>query len=281
MKYRKRIPKVLKAYVDKNEFVKTINSEDEAKKLDLKVANAVEIAKGSFTESTKKLLIEQELWGVTELQKVEESIRLNEAVELYIEQSKVSKREYKNRVYFFRELFPNILKYVFEDNPKTRDISSKHLNETAKILQIIPSRNHIDLKRVDTYKLIEKSLKGDYEQYPKLNVETVNKMIRRIRSLSLYGYKTGLFEMIGAVQTVKNQRSFRDERKALEAVEIEKVFDATDMQEVKDFITLLRYSGMRIGELYKYKINVIDGIECFDLREVSNELLKLALKGAI
>jgi integrase len=163
-----------------------------------------------------------------------------------------------------------MLRYVFEDNPKTSDITSKHLNEISKILQVIPSRNHIDLKRVNTYELIEKSLNGEYEKYPKLNIETVNKMLRRIRSLSLYGYKTGLFEMIGAVQTLKNHRSFRDERKALEPEEIELISSATDIQEVKDFITLLRYSGMRIGELSKYVFKEIDGIECFDLREAKS-----------
>lgn len=270
MKYRKRIPKVLKPYVEKLELVKTVETANEAKRLDAKLANATEIAKGSFTEETKKLMIEQELCGMIDTIKVEDSMRLNEAVSLYIEQSKVSKREYDNRVYFFTELFPNMIKYVYEDNPKTRDISSKHLNDIAKIIQVIPSRNHIDLKRVDTYELISKSLNGEYDKYPKLNVETVNKMIRRIRSLSLYGYRTGLFDMKGAIQTVKNHRSFRDERKALEPKEIELISSATDIQEVKDFITLLQYSGMRLGELNKYTMKEIDGIECFDLREAES-----------
>jgi len=270
MKYRKRIPKVLKPYVTKTELIKTVESSREAKKLDVKLVNAIEIATGSFTEETKRVLISQELFGVVEVEQAEETMRYNEAARLYIEQSKVSKRELDNRVYFFTELLPSLLKYVYEENPRTSDISSKHLNEIAKIIQVIPSRNHIDLKRVDSYEFISKALNGEYEKHPKLGIETVNKMIRRIHSFSLYGYKTGLFEMIGAVQTVKHQRSFRDERKALEPKEIEVLYDATEIQELKDFITLLRYSGMRIGELSKYKIKEIEGIECFDLREATS-----------
>ena len=72
--------------------------------------------------------------------------------------------------------------------------------------------------------------------------------------------------MTTAIATVKHQYSAREQRKALTYEEIDIIYNATCNEELKNFINLLRYTGMRIGELGKYKVNIIDGIECFDLR---------------
>ena len=270
MKYRRRMPKALMDYVNKQEIIKVVNSKAEALFIDEKVDNALRVAKSNFTDATKRNLIEDELGKYIELKQKEEPFRYFDAVKLYLEQSRVSQREHKNREYFFNELLPNLLKYVFESNPVTADITSSHLNKIASIIQKLPSRNHTNLKRVGTYELISKTMKGEYEGYKKLHIDTVNKHIKRIRSLALYGFKTGQFSMTTAIATVKHQYSAREQRKALTYDEIKIIYNATDNQEIKDFIDLLRYTGMRIGELSKYKINTINGIECFDLREAES-----------
>lgn len=270
MKYRRRMPRALMNYVDKKEIIKVVKSKEEAVSIDTKIENALKIAQSYFSDTTKRALIKEELGEYVTLKKEEKPFKYFEAVKLYLEQSRVSDREYKNRIYFFNELLPNLLKYVFENNPVTADITSSHLNKIASIIQKLPSRNHTNLKRVGTYELISKTMKGEYENYKKLHIDTVNKHIKRIRSLALYGFRTGQFNMTTAIATVKYQYSLREQRKALTYKEIEIIHGATDNQEIKDFIDLLRYTGMRIGELGKYKINIIDGIECLDLREAES-----------
>ncbi len=270
MKYRKRVPTALLEYVNKHEILKVVKSKEESVSIDTRIEKALQVAKSNFTDATKRTLIKEELEGYVELKAKEKPLRYFDAVELYLEQSRVSDRERKNRIYFFNDLLPNLFKYTFEKNPIVAEITSAHLNKIASILQKLPSRNHTNLKRITTYELITKTVKGEYENKKKLHVDTVNKLIKRIRSLALFGFKTGLYSMTTAVATVKHQYSAREQRKALTYDEVEIIHNATDNQEIKDFIDLLRYTGMRIGELSKYKLNKLDGIECFDLREADS-----------
>ena len=204
------MPKALMEYVTKLEIKRVINSAEEAVSIDIKIDNALKIAKSNLADATKRALIKEELEGYIELRTEKKSLRYFDAVELYLEQSRVSEREQKNRIYFFNELLPNLLQYVFEKNPVTKDITSTHLNKIAVIIQKLPSRNHLNLKRVSTYKLICNTMKGEYKNNKKLHVDTVNKHIKRIRSLALYGFRTGLFSMTTAIATVKHRYSARD-----------------------------------------------------------------------
>ncbi|MGB5965847.1 MAG: hypothetical protein WBG65_10005 [Sulfurimonadaceae bacterium] len=143
MKYRRRVPKVLMAYINKAEIIKVVGSQEEAVNIDTKLDNALRIAKSSFADSTKRALIEEELKGLAQPKLQETPFRYADAVRLYLEQSRVSEREHKNRDYFFNELLPNLLRYVFEKNPVTAEITSSHLNEIVSILQKLPSRNYV------------------------------------------------------------------------------------------------------------------------------------------
>ena len=154
MKYRRRVTKALTVFINKAEIIKVVGSEEEAASIGIKLGNALKIAKGSFADGTKRALIEEELKGLAQPKLKEKPFRYADAVRLYLEQSRVSEREHKNRDYFFNQLLPNLLRYVFEKNPVTAEITSSHLNEIVSILQKLPSRNHVNLKRVSTYTFI-------------------------------------------------------------------------------------------------------------------------------
>lgn len=272
MKYRKRVPKKLLQYINKKEIVKTIASENEKAQIERKLSSALAIASSSLSELSKQALIQEELQAFIPIRKqvVKEGMKYSEAAKIYLQQSEVSIREYKSREYFFRELLPALLKYVYEDDPIVENITPQHLNEIAMIIQKLPSRNYVNLKRLSSEDVIKKALAGEFSDMKTLHVDTVNKHIKRIRSLAHYGFRTGLFTMSTAIPTVKHHYSARDERQALQIDEIEKICNATRNQEVKDFIMLVRYTGMRTSEIGKYKLKVIDGIECFDLRDAES-----------
>lgn len=270
MKYRKRVPKALESFIDKTEIIKTISSKQDKTTIDIKLQNAVLIAKSDYSVQTKTTMIHEELRDIIFVKDIDAGIRYFDAAKMYLAQSQVSRREYKNREYFFNDLFPSLLKYVFEENPKTVDITSLHLNQIGSIINKLPCRNHEDLKRISSLHLISKTIKGDYDGYSKLNVETVNKLIKRIRSLAFYGYRTGLFEMKSAVATIKHQYSAREQRQALSHEEIETLLNNTNILELKDFILILYYTGMRLSELRQFKIIDVEGVECFDLRDAES-----------
>ncbi len=270
MNYRRRVPKVLAEYINKKEILKVLKTKEEAVALDTMIANALSVAESNLTDETKLALIEKELEGYIKPLKTERPIRYSDTAKMYLEQSQVSKREYTNRLYFFNDMLPSLLEYVYKKNPVVSEITSAHLNEIATILQRLPSRNHLDLKRVSSLEIIKGTMKGQYDSHKKLHVDTVNKQIKRIRSLALYGFRTGLFTLTTAIQTVKHIYSAREQRKALSYEEIEILYKASGTQELKDFIQLLYLTGMRVGEVGKFKMTIIDGVECFDLRDADS-----------
>jgi len=270
LKYRKRVPTALRKYIDKYEIIKVVKSKGECLYIDAKIGNALKVAKSNLADATKQALINEELKDYVEIKLKDESFRYFDAVKLYLEQSNVSSREYSNRVYFFNKLFPDLLRYVFEKNPVVSEITPLHLNKIVFILQKLPSINQLNLKRLSSYEIIVKAMKGEYENNKKLHVDTINKQVKRIRSLALFGFRSGLFSMTTAVVTVKHQSSAREQRKALTCEEINSIYAATANQEIKNFIDLMRYTGMRQGELGKYKMSTIEGVECFDLREAES-----------
>jgi len=270
MKYRRRIPKALLEYVDKQEIKRVVSSKSEAVAIDTQVANALKIAKGDFTELTKRALIKEELGAYLELKVEEESLRYADAAKMYLDQSSVSPREYTNRLYFFNDMLPSLLEYVYRKNPILSEVTSLHLNEIAMILQRLPSRNHHDLKRITSLNIIRGTMQGAYDEHKKLHVDTVNKQIKRIRSLALYGFRTGLFSLTTAIQTVKHHYSAREQRKALTLEEVGILCHASKTHELRAFIKILYLTGMRVGEVGKFKMTVVNGIECFDLRDADS-----------
>lgn len=270
MKYRRRVPKLLSAFIDKKEIVKIVHSEKEKIELNSKIENALMLAQSDLSEKAKRALILDALGELVSKKKLKDELRYMDAAKMYIEQSRVSQREYKNRRYFFEDLLPALIKYVYEENPYLSEITPAHLNKIAGIIQKLPSRNYAYLKKIDSYQLIYNAVNGEYEDMKKLHVDTVNKHIKRIRSLAHYGFRTGLFNMTTAIPTVKHHYSAREQRQALTLEEIEVIYNACKNPEVQNFIMLIRYTGMRVGEVGKYKLKVINGIECFDLREAES-----------
>jgi len=265
MKYRRRVPKSLVPFVNKREIVKVVQSKYDAQAIDTQIDSAVSIYKSNLSDVVKEKLILNELAAFISTKYSDGVIRYWDAVKLYFDSADVTERELKGRTYFFKTLLPCLLKHVVEDNPVASEITSAQLNKIAHIMAKLPSRNHGDFKKIDTCTVITNISNGvKYEKL--LHVDTVNKHIKRIRSLALFGSRTGLYTMTSSISTLKHVYNAREQRMALTREEIEVLLGATDNEDVRHFINLIRYTGLRTAEIKKYELKVIDGIECLDLR---------------
>lgn len=264
MKYRRHVPKALSLLVNKREFIKVVKSEQEVMMIDLRVDKALKIIKSDLPDEVKEQLVKEELSDFIKEKQQSKAIRYSDAARFYIEQSNVTRTELTNRLYFFNDLFPALLKYVMGNDPIVEEITPAHLNRIAGIISKLPSRNQHNLKVIETYSLVVEVARGKRYEHT-LHVDTVNKLIKRIRSLALFGQRSGLFKMTASVNTIKYVVNPRDQRKALSVEEIETLIDATSNQEVIDFINLIRYTGLRTSEVFKCEIKECDGIMYFDL----------------
>jgi integrase len=269
MTYRKRVPKQLQPYLNRREITKVIKSDIEAIKIDTKLVNALSILNGTYSDEVKQKLIQSELSEYVKKKQEVKEIRYEDAVLYYLEHSKVSASEMVSRKYFFEKLLRGLMKEVVGVNPIIADITPKQLNEIAKIIAMLPSRNYGDYKQRNIEDIISEVVKGIKVEHT-LNVDTVNKHIKRIRSLALFGSRTGLFSMTSAVSTVKHHYNAREQRKALSTDEIEVLLANAQSEEVVNFIQLVRYTGLRTGEIIKYELKTIDGVECLDLTNASS-----------
>ena len=271
MKYRRRVPASLIPFINKKEIVKIVQSKYDAQVIDTQLDSALSIYKSNLSDTVKESLIRNELSTFISTKSNDGIVRYWDAVKLYFDSADVTDRELKGRKYFFKTLFPCLLKHIVSENPDVSGITSKHLNKIATIMYKLPSRNHGEFKKIDSCTVIQNIMNGvKYERI--LHVDTVNKHIKRVRSLALFGRRTGLYTMSSSISTIKHVYNAREQRMALTPDEIEVLLDATDNEDVKHFINLIRYTGLRTAEIGKYELTFIDGIECLDLR--SAERLK-------
>ena len=162
MMYRKRVPKELVPYLNRRELKKVINNEVEADAINDMLVSALKVYHSALTEEIKSALIVKELGAFVKI-KVEVSekfIRYDDAVLYYMEHSKVSASEMVSRKYFFEKLLRGLMKEVVGVNPIVADITPKQLNEIAKIIAMLPSRNYGDYKQRNIEDTISEVVKG-------------------------------------------------------------------------------------------------------------------------
>ncbi|MEA2091183.1 MAG: tyrosine-type recombinase/integrase [Campylobacterota bacterium] len=265
MKFRKRVPKVLAGYFTKKEFLKTVTA-SEARRLEVKIEEAVAVAVSNLPDKAKEQLI---IEGLSIFKPITIVVRVNDAVQMYLnDSSHVTALEYYNRIYFFTQLFPALLKHVTgSENPEVSNITTVQLNKITSILGKMPSRNFKKYRSIELGKLISGIAKGVItpDDNERMSIETANKMIKRIRSLALYGAKTGQFNMTSTIQTLKKSKTARSEREALTVEEIETLLQHAPDERIVALIQTVRYTGLRSSELGKAVIS-----DVFDLTQATS-----------
>ena len=112
-------------------------------------------------------------------------------------------------------------------------------------------------------------IKSTVEDKDKLSVKSQNEYLKTLRALLKFGNEREYINKIFVFTLFKNPVSARNQREALNHNEIKMLFNEP---RIADMSKILYYSGMRLSEVYKCSISVIDGVKCFDLTDRTIQL---------
>ena len=176
----------------------------------------------------------------------------------------VSNTDYEGSVYFYNEVCPTLFKKILStSNPQLSKITYKHLLKFKEILQQLPKRNIQKYKSMEL-SVIVKSL-SDIPSKDIISNNTVNKFIQRLRALFEFSLNLGLINNNFA-KSIKLLSTSDDklQRLPLSIVEIKELKSLLTTE--KSYLcSCLFLSSMRLSEVYKCKVEEIEGIKCFTL----------------
>lgn len=282
-KYKKRVPAILVEVIGKKEIYRSCSSELEAKAIDDAVIQAVATMKSNLPDDAKKmivleLMIAHNIIQAPTVTQMEQRLDAYQgAVVVYLQSvTQCVPLEYESKVYVLQKLLPSILKFILkETNPKLTAITPSVLHRVGKIISLMPNRNISKYRSMNIDELVVAvaTEKIVIDKSELISTSTTNKHIKRIKSFALYGTKTGLYNVSLTLTTVKvvGSRGQRDERDNLKADEIEKLLHNSDGY-VNLLIRISYLTGMRLSELSKCNIGVVDGVLCFDLKNIKSKL---------
>jgi integrase len=198
-------------------------------------------------------------------------------VNLYLKQSQVTQLEYNNRKYFFTDLMPPIIKLLFKhDDIDINNFTYSKLLEVSKLLLKLPKRNIYKYRSMSIESLIRQVSTSSIEiaQNELIAVDSVNKYLKRIKSLLIFSQNLGYYKEVLPNFTIDNKQGSRGQRKEFTKNDLEAITHNLQDSPIYPIVQVSRYTGMRLSELYKCTVSEIDGVLCFDLRTPKGSPLK-------
>ena len=105
-------------------------------------------------------------------------------------------------------------------------------------------------------------------------VDSVNKYLKRIKSLLIFSQNLGHYQGVLPNFTIDNKQVSRGQRKEFTKDDLESISHNLQDSPIYPIIQVSRYTGMRLSELYKCTVSEIDSVLCFDLRNPKGSPLK-------
>ena len=272
-KYQRRVPKQLIEYIDTSYFrislgtdkVKATSSalqfnntiDETLQLIGLGISDAIILDK-------LKLLIPQQTTIPTE-STTKEGLFLD-VVSNYLESNSnnISKEETRDKSYFYNQVCPTIFKHILSaSNPTILSISYDSLLKFKDILVQLPKRNIQKYRSMD-FSIVVKSLSSIPDE-ARLSARTVNKYIKWLRALFTFAQMRGIVS-VNLASSITIQKTLDDklQRLPLSMVEI-KELNSLLTTEKSYLSSCLFLTSMRLSEVYKCKVEEIEGIKCFTL----------------
>ncbi len=148
----------------------------------------------------------------------------------------------------------------------TDAISHKDLDLIRERLQLLPKRNIHKYRVMPLKELVSLHTLKRVEQGERLIAKSINEYIKILNAVLAYGYGRGTLQQNHKVKLIPIAHQARTERSALTAEEIKELLESAKSPELALSYQLLYLSGMRLSEVYKCTISLVDNILCFDLR---------------
>lgn len=147
-------------------------------------------------------------------------------------------------------------------------ISHTSLDRLRSVLEGMPKRN------IQRYKImsVQDLMKVNVSEEERVSSRNVKEYLILVNSVLKFGYERGYYDKQYRAKITKITKNVRTERKALDKDRIAWLINGAKKQEVADAYTILYLSGMRLSELFKCTIVIVDKVKCFDLTDTTVEL---------
>jgi len=276
-KYVRRVPKQLLDYIDIPTFRVSLGEDkQEAAIQAISFNSTIEKAISLSSLGVSIQIINEELKPLIPQNKIKESSDdslFSSIVNEYIHSNKtsVSPKETIAKQYFYHTLCPALFKKVMgTSNPKLENLTFKHLLKVKDILIKLPKRNIQEYRDMSTSEIIK-----ILDYVPKDNVvssATVSKYIKKLRALYSFAIFRGLIQVnlaqgIPIPSTLENKY----QRLPLSSAELQTILVRISKDKVY-LLNILQLTGMRLSELYKCELQIIDDILCFSLLNPTRKL---------
>jgi len=277
-KYQRRVPKQLEEYVSTKFIKKSLGKEfQEAQLKALELNSTLDdciklIELSAPNEVIQGKLLDGGLIRTPTKTNKQEKPTIGVIVSSYlvsIEQEGISYEEYRDRKYFFT----SILIPILGNDTLLSDVTYQELIELRELLTKLPKGNIQKYKNKPIERLLDTL--DVVSESERLSTTTVNKYIKWIRTLYSYALVRGLvsIDISKAIKLIKSNTNTREERLPLTTEDITLIRDRLEGSPLKLLLfDVLRYSGMRLSELYKLKIKKIDSTFIFDLTDKNIKL---------
>lgn len=147
-------------------------------------------------------------------------------------------------------------------------VSHASLDKLKNVLEGMPKRN------IQRYKImsVQEMMKLKVPEEERVFSSNVKEYLVLINSVLKFGYDRGYYDRLYRAKITKITKNVRAERKALDKDRIMWLINGAKKQEVVDAYRILYLSGMRLSELFKCTISMVEGVKCFDLTDKTVEL---------
>lgn len=281
----------LKPYIATKEIARSLGSRQgdalvKAMELSGAIDQAILLTKMSAIPSSVlfALLEEQHLTYIDsqsqlESTKLPKSPSWLQVSKLYLKQSQVTPLELANRTYFFLTLMPSLFQVILKtDNPELTKLTYETQLNIRTLLLKLPKKNIHKYRSMNLGTLVSSVYQGtlSVSQEETLALDTINKSLKRLKSLLLFSQNSGMYTGVIPSMTIENKIQSRGQRKEFTQDELKIIDESLESDPIYPIVKILRYTGMRFSELLKCSMTEIEGVLCFDLRTPSEALKTLS-----
>ena len=188
----------------------------------------------------------------------------------------VSSVDYEGSLYFYTKLCPSLFKELLKNtSPLISSITYEDLLNFKVLLIQLPKRN-IQIYKMMSITTILSSLNTIPVQQ-RISANTVNKYIQRLRSIFEFALNLGLLNH-NLAKSIRLVHTDSDKLQRLPLDEEEQeILSLTVPKKMRYLLEVLAVTGMRLSELYKCEVTIIDDVKCFSL---TNREIKLKTKSS-
>ncbi len=278
LQYYRRVPKKLLKYVGSNKVRVGLGTEKEkatitALQYNKFIEEALYLIKIGADEELIVSSI-RELLPKERIKKLLSSELFSSTVERYInsKEGQIADKEIKEKINFYGDVCSVIFKKILGvSDPKLSDITYSDLLKFKEIIGRLPKRNIEKYRSMDILSLLK--ILDQIPTEERVSARTINRAIKWIRTIFDFSIVLGELEGINLAHSLPLVKTENERLQRLPLDDDEYHILLKKLPKEKRYLVqILKYTGMRLSELYKCKIDTVDDVLVFSLLDKGEKL---------